>query len=491
MSDYRLDDELLLAVRAARPACPPDAVSPGGAVARATLERVLASDARRRGRRFPIRLSRPGGPGRSGGLKPSKKLRLDLVVPAIGVIVVVLVAVVFLSLRGGGSPGSSAASARGAVELVYVAGPTPQVPVVTSAALERTVELMRGRVTALGLRGASVQTLGANQIAVKLPDVKGQRLAESLVGTTVQLEFYDWEANVLTPNGKTVASQLKARDATALQISQGASSAAPGEPNAGSMPLYQAVMLASKQPKSVSSQNARLGPQYYMFGAPGSTACAAKARQDGITSAPGQHCLLAGPDNELYSTSYHRAAQNLASQLPPGASPADGRVLVIQQGTVVLQAANPTVQQTTFSSAQFYVLRDNVALQTTEITNPRRSTSSAGTPAVTFDFNAAGRSAFRNVTAAIARRGQEVSTVGQTFNQHFAVALDNQLITVPSIDFKTYPDGISGDSGADITGGLTINAAKRLANELRLGALPVQLRLINETRLPPAAHSRP
>jgi SecD/SecF fusion protein len=412
-------------------------------------------------------------------------------VPAIGVIVVVLVAVVFLSLRGGGSPGSSAASARGAVELVYVAGPTPQVPVVTSAALERTVELMRARVTALGLRGASVQTLGANQIAVKLPDVKGQRLAESLVGTTVQLEFYDWEANVLTPNGKTVASQLKARDATALQISQGASSTAPGEPNAGSMPLYQAVMLASKQPKSVSSQNARLGPQYYMFGAPGSTACAAKARQHGITAAPGQHCLLAGPDNELYSTSYHRAAQNLASQLPPGASPADGRVLVIQQGTVVLQAANPTAQQTTFSSAQFYVLRDNVALQTTEITNPRRSTSSAGAPAVTFDLNAAGRSAVRNVTAAIARRGQEVSTVGQTFNQHFAVALDNQLITVPSIDFKTYPDGISGDSGADITGGLTINAAKRLANELRLGALPVQLRLINETRMPPAAHNRP
>ena len=62
------------------------------------------------------------------------------------------------------------------------------------------------------------------------------------------------------------------------------------------MALYQAVKLASKQPKSVSTNNARLGPQYYMFGAPGSAACAAAAKHDGTTPTPGQHCLLAGPD---------------------------------------------------------------------------------------------------------------------------------------------------------------------------------------------------
>jgi hypothetical protein len=62
MSDYRLDDELLLAVRAARPAVSTDAVSPDGAVARATLERVLASDARRRGRRVRSGCPAPVGP---------------------------------------------------------------------------------------------------------------------------------------------------------------------------------------------------------------------------------------------------------------------------------------------------------------------------------------------------------------------------------------------------------------------------------------------
>ena len=59
--------------------------------------------------------------------------------------------------------------------------------------------------------------------------------AESEVGTTAELYFYDWEANALTPNGKTVASQLQTQDPTAVQISQGTQFAAPGEPNAGSM----------------------------------------------------------------------------------------------------------------------------------------------------------------------------------------------------------------------------------------------------------------
>ena len=69
-----------------------------------------------------------------------------------------------------------------------------------------------------------------------------------------------------------------------------------------------------------------------------------------------------------------------------------------------------------------------------------------------------------------------VSGLGQTLNQHFAVALDNQLITVPFIDFKQYPDGISGDNGADISGSFTISSARALANQLRLSALPVSLR---------------
>ena len=106
-------------------------------------------------------------------------------------------------------------------------------------------------------------------------------------------------------------------------------------------------------------------------------------------------------------------------------------------------------------SAQFFVLKDNAALRGSDITNPQQSTDpNTRQPDVTFGFSNEGKSEFQNVTANIAHRGDLVSGLGQTLNQHFAVALDNQLITVPFIDFKQYPDGINGDNGADISGEL-------------------------------------
>ncbi len=375
---------------------------------------------------------------------------------------------------------------KGGIQLVYQGKPSPQTPKVTQAALNRAVDIMRERVDQLGVSEPEIQTTGSSLITVGLPNVQDTTRAEQEVGTTAELYFYDWEANALTPNAKTVASQEQTQNAPAIQISQGTSFAPPGDPNAGGVALYQAVVLASKQPKSVSSHNARLGPEYYLFGAPGSAACAAKSRQTGQIETADQRCLLAGPDDETYSVSHSQALADLASSLPRGVSVSQGQVLVVPQGTVVLQAANPSANsqiKLSSPSAQFYVLRDNVALRGSDITNPQESTDPSGSPDVTFGFNSAGNNAFSNVTAAIARRGQLDSNFGQTYDQHFAIALDNQLVSVPSIDFKTYPDGISGGNGADITGGFTTQSASDLANTLRLGALPIQLQLISESQV--------
>jgi preprotein translocase subunit SecD len=46
------------------------------------------------------------------------------------------------------------------------------------------------------------------------------------------------------------------------------------------------------------------------------------------------------------------------------------------------------------------------------------------------------------------------------------------------IDFKAFPNGIPGQTGADIAGGFTRASARQLAEELRLGPLPVKLRLL-------------
>jgi SecD/SecF fusion protein len=390
------------------------------------------------------------------------------------VLVVVLVVAVTLGVHARSGPGSSGSS-RG-VRIVFGAQALdPHSPL--GPAIDRSIKILRARLGAV-FHGVRVSRAG-NRIIVVAPDAASAdraRITAVALGSPARLDFYDWEADALTPKGKPVASQLQAQAPAALIISQGTSGAAPGQPNAGGVALYQAVELASKQPKQISPHNARPGPQYYMFGAPGSAACAAKAKQDATLPTAGQHCLLAGPDNELYTTSHQEAVKHLASQLPPGISTSDGHVLIVEQGTVVLQATNPTTGQPIKSpDARFYVLKDNVALSGSDITNPQASTDQAGNPDVHFGFNSAGKTAFENVTNQIAHRGQDVSTLGQHLNQHFAVALDNQLLTVPSIDYTVYPDGITGGNGADITAVLNVQSAHQLATILREGPLPVKL----------------
>ncbi len=364
---------------------------------------------------------------------------------------------------------------RGGVELVYQGTPSPQTPHVTQDALNRAVDIMRQRVDQLGVAEPEIQTTGGD-ITVGLPDVQDTGRAVRLVGSTAQLYFYDWEANVLTPNGKPVAGQLLSQDPTAVTLSQGAGQG-PGYPGGGSVPLYNAVLLASKQPPFQTSSSSHLGPQYYMFGAPGSSACAIAAKAYNTTVIAGQHCYLSGPDSNL---------GDLYSGLPTGVNRTEGKVLAVPPGTVVVQAADVSTAHPTpltSSSAQFFVLKDNVALTGTEITNPVQSTDTAGSPDVSFGFTSKGGTAFQRVTAQIAHRGEVDSSFNSSTNQHFAVALDNKLVTVPQIDHSQYPDGITGGQGAEITGGFTTQTAQDLATQLRLGALPINLKLISESQV--------
>jgi hypothetical protein len=166
-------------------------------------------------------------------------------------------------------------------------------------------------------------------------------------------------------------------------------------------------------------------------------------------------------------------ALTLTSKLgaPGRAEYVGGRTLQVPSGFVVLQAIG-----TASPDGGVYVLRARPALTNGTITNPHETKDpNTATPEITFGFTAAGRRAFQRLTAAIARRGARVSSVGQELFQHFAIAVDNRLITVPYIDFKPYPDGINATDGADIAGSLTTQSAEDLAAVLRYGPLPVRL----------------
>lgn len=447
------DDPVLMALSDANPV--PAGVKP------ADQERAVAERIRRRV------LSSPP-PSRHGA---------RVVAPLLSTLVVLAVVAVFL--RAGGS-GQSAAPAQNRTTVVLQVFPTAQTPVLSRTAMGREAQVVRERLRSA--RGSfRVTVVGGDRIAVRsgvLATSSRGRIIQAIT-TVAELSFYDWEANVLTPDGQTVASQLQTGTSTALEISQGTGSG-PGQPGAGSMNLYAAVVLASKQPTAPSSSSlSRLGPQYFMFGAPGSVACAAAARASGTHPIPGEHCLLGGPDSEPPGTTRHQAVKALALGLPAGVSTAEGHVLVVPQGTVVLQAANPSAStqiKLTNPVAQFYVLKDHVSLTGNDLTNPQQSTDQSGSPDIEFGFTSAGQNVFQSVTAKIAQRGANVSLGGNLYDQHFAVALNGQLVTVPSIDYKQYPDGIIGGGGADITGAFTIQSARRIATELRYGELPLQVR---------------
>ena len=446
------DDPLLAELEAANPVL--RTAKPGAhdqIEADRILQRVLTAPPRRRRRRT-----------------------LTILAPiASALVVVAVVAVAFTA----GRPSTSGHGAKRGLEFVLQAEPIPPSTVVTPAALSRSVAIIQQRLDAL-TPGFTVKAAGADRVVVAGRRVGAAEQARitALASQTARLNFYDWEADVLTPNGKPVATQLAAHDPAAMAISQGAATSAPGNAGAGGLPLYNAASLAAAQPRSAGSHNSRQGPEYFLFGAPGSAACAAVAHAHGTLPTAGQHCLLAGPVSAAYRTSQRLVIRDLAGQLPPDISPSDGQLLMVPQGTVVLQAQNPSAF--TSPSARFFVLRDRVALTGAVITKPQVTTDTAGSPDVEFGFTHAGARRFHEATAQIAHRGQTVSTVGMTLDQHFAIALDGRLLTVPSIDFRTYPDGIIGAGGADITGGFTTRAARNLAVELRYGALPLNLRVL-------------
>src|SRR6185503_809044 len=120
---------------------------------------------------------------------------------------------------------------KGGVELIYEGRPTPQVPEVTPQAIDDALETIRKRTDALGVSEPEIQRAGANQSSIGLPDVKNADRAEEQVGTTAQLQFYDWEPNVIGPRGVPGTGDPNASGHIA-SLFQAAKRAARGKPKA-------------------------------------------------------------------------------------------------------------------------------------------------------------------------------------------------------------------------------------------------------------------
>jgi SecD/SecF fusion protein len=177
------------------------------------------------------------------------------------------------------------------------------------------------------------------------------------------------------------------------------------------------------------------------------------------------------------------------SELPGARRPAGSELIKVNTGTVVAEAERPEDAPKGFPKT-YFVLNDDPALSGTDIKNPEQQfdqgPGGSGQPIVTFEFTSSGRKKWERVTREIAQRGVAQQVPGapaQEAFQHFAAVLDNQLITVPFIDFNQNPDGIDGRGGSQIEGGFTIESAQDLARNLKTGALPIKLELISQSQV--------
>ena len=355
---------------------------------------------------------------------------------------------------------------KGGVQLVYQAKPTAQSKV-DAESLNRAIDIMRKRVDQLGVAQPEIQRSGADEINVALPDVSNAARAEQEVGKTAQLFFYDWEPNVIGPDGKPAPTEATVT----------------GGANAGAV-----AVRAARVPGRAARRQTAADPAQDRHDA---GARAARPQQVGGCIYGSWYLLdtkhekvLRGPEEteqNLYADNYKppAGAKAKAVRVNPGT--------VLVQARAVESAAGKVTQK---SPNSWYVINDNPVLTGADVKNPQQGfdegAGGTGAPNVTFGFTGHGQNVFQRVTKEIAHRGQEAQLPGvgkEAAQQHFAVVLDDQLITTPSIDYTKYPEGIDAATGSQISGGFTITSAQELANELQSGALPIKLELISNSQV--------
>jgi len=340
---------------------------------------------------------------------------------------------------------------KGGVQLVYQAKPTRYAKV-TGDAIQQTMDIMRERVDQLGVAEPEIQRSGSNQIIVALPDVKNADQAQQQVGTTAQLYFYDWEKDVLGPDGKP--------HPTDQNVTGGRNA---GQPGAGSMGYYEAVTTASKFKPTHEPDDTTNGLFYGVDTKTKSVLCGPQeTKADTI---------------DVCKTSGDRPDQ----------------IVEVPRGYVIVQAESDGKDKAAKAAAAdaYFILKDDPALRgDKDIRDPKQDYDSSpggnNAPIVTFGFSKDGQKKWQKVTREIAQRGAAEAVPGQpswASANHFAIVLDNKLISVPYIDPIRNPDGIDGSQGSQISGNFTLESAQRLANLIKTGALPLRLELISNSQV--------
>ena len=328
---------------------------------------------------------------------------------------------------------------QGGTEVILEAQPEPGQEV-TEEVLDAAVDSIRGRIDELGVNEPEIRKQGDNQIVVQLAGVDPARAAE-VIGTTGQLQFFDLEGDLVPPSIDPQGFPIPA-------------------------PLLYPLLKPIQSDVDEATANA-----WYLY--------------------DGERNLIAGP----------RATKaDILSGLPGGEAPEGSEWIGVPEDRIVLTCGPssvvcPGVSSSPPTRTYSYLFRyqpddaeDPIPEMTgedLELGGTRQDFSTqTGQAIVLMQFTDAGGDKFHDVTRELAVRGRvKTGQLGaqQAILQHFAIALDGEIRSWPSIDFEQYPDGIGGSNGAEISGLADVQEARDLAIVLRSGALPVPFAQVDRT----------
>jgi SecD/SecF fusion protein len=370
----------------------------------------------------------------------------------VSLICVALVGVAFLAVPSSPAhrPLKQGLDLQGGLEYVLKAQP-PKGHKLTTEDLDRSVSIMRNRVDKLGVSEPIITKQGTDQISIQLAGVHNVNQAASIIGSTAQLELYDLEAAAVGPS--TSANGPVATRSVYELLSKVPTSLNVGEPSG--YVLFKPVKVAAG-----TGKNAKTSTVYVR---------------------------AAGP----VATLHRDPTTGNAGLLDPyrGHIPTGWKVLPVPHWTALISCSAKSATVCPGDPAgvpppgltDFYLFKNgpykndrygpypNMKGTDLKLSGTRADIDPTQGPVVLMQFTGKGNKAFHTVTRNIATRGQI-----QQADQHFAIVLDGEIRSWPSVSYTQFPDGIDPTgSGAQITGLQSFNEAKNLALVLQTGALPV------------------
>jgi preprotein translocase subunit SecD len=332
--------------------------------------------------------------------------------------------------------GSSHAACPHGAEIVLRAVPQHG-QAINRTQMQTAQQIMVSRLNKLGVASPNVALRGSDEIVTELAGVHNLATAAAILGSTGQLQFFDFEKDLAAP---TVIN---------------------GNPTP--YPTLYSLLSTVKRAAADGPTEA-----YYLF------------------SASASHRVLQGP------------SPTRSALLTPyrGKQPAGTTILAVPANREVVSGTRGNFTASTRPVKQspdgtyWYLFKLPPEISSTDLNEANIQAGadpSTSVPQVTLGFNGQGGKAFQAITKAEYDRGRLVAALHgsagqliQAYAQHNAIVLDGKLQAAPYIDY-TDPSLSLGIAGAQavISNIGSMQAARRLALVLQSGSLPYRFEQVS------------